>query len=120
MGAAAAAAADLARLGGAAVRVWVLCGGFCRRRQRRRREEGVVVRRGEGEEKESDADGSAVNAMAAMALSVFPLPLSLSLFVVQVQLHGLAALEPLGRWGSGVGALLSTLSLSAKLKPAFG
>jgi hypothetical protein len=30
------AAADLARLGWAAVRVWVLCGGFCRRRQRRR------------------------------------------------------------------------------------
>lgn len=30
------AAADLARLGGAAVRVWVLCGGFCRGRQRRR------------------------------------------------------------------------------------
>jgi hypothetical protein len=39
-----------------------------------------------------------------MALSVFPL--SLSLFLVQVQLHGLAALEALGRWGSGVGGLV--------------
>lgn len=75
---AAAANADLARLGGAAARV---CLGFVRRlvqqeeggRGGELEEGGVVVRRGSRgreEEKESDAGGRAVNAMAAMALSL--------------------------------------------------
>lgn len=83
----------------------------------RRGRGGGTARGRKGEEKESDADGSAVNADGSNGAVRLSPPLSSSRSSCTGWMDRFGASRAVGEWGWG--ALLSTLSLSAKLKPAF-